>query len=60
MKFTTLAHITTAASIYMVSSIVVAHTHHHGGITTQPSKVVKASFDIVHSKIDLTPEKRIP
>ena len=51
MKFTTLAHITTAASIYMVSSIVVAHTHHHGGITTQPSKVVKASFDIVHSKI---------
>ncbi len=45
------SHVALSVLFALATSLAVAHEHHKGGIQTKATKAVKASFDIVHTKI---------
>ena len=51
MKTLKLSRLVIAAALAAGSSLALAHGHHSGGIATKSDKVVKAPFDIIHTKI---------
>jgi hypothetical protein len=51
MKVNTVSQLAIGVAWALSSTLVIAHGHHSGGISTKASKTVKAPFDIVHTKI---------